>query len=140
MPDDFNTRPNSGRITFVPPDPKPPRVEVLSPADLPAAPISDPMPYSSHRDRAHGFAIVTTPLAASTGLVVVLIAILAYGVPVLSVAALLIALGGFTLAWLIAYLAHTFISPDGALFIHVIFAWRLLFMEAKERRKRYGKQ
>jgi hypothetical protein len=59
---------------------------------------------------------------------------------VLSVAALLCALAGFTVAWLIAYALHVWVSPDGALFFHVAMTWRLLFLEARERRRRYGKR
>jgi hypothetical protein len=98
------------------------------------------MPLSSHRDRAHGFVLVTAPLAAATGFVVLLIAITAMGIPVLSVAALLIALGGFTLAWLVALFFHIWVTPDGTLLLHVILLWRLLFIEARERRRRYGRK
>lgn len=122
---------------FVAPAP-PARVEILP--TLPSPPISQPMPHSSHLDRSRGFVLVTAPLAAATGFVVLLIAISAFSVPVLSVAALLVALAGFTAAWTIAYLAHTFISMEGALFLHVAMQWRLLLLEARERRKRYGKQ
>lgn len=135
---DHTTRPSQGRITFVEPGPPEPRVTVLPPAELPPAPIVPPMPHSSHRDRAHGFVLVTAPLAAATGFVVLLIAISAFGVPVLSVAALLLALAGFTAAWLVALIAHTLISADGALFLYVVLVFRLLAIEAKERRKRYG--
>jgi hypothetical protein len=128
-----------GRITFVEPGSPAPRVEVLAPTELPPAPISAPMPHSSHTDRAHGFMLATSPLAAATSLVVLLIAILAFGVPVLSVAALLCALAGFTVAWLIAYALHVWVSPDGALFLHVLLVWRLIYLESRERRKRYGK-
>ena len=96
------------------------------------------MPHSSHSDRARGYVLATAPLAATTGLVVLLIGILAFGVPVLSVAALLLALAGFTLAWLIAYALHVWVSPDGALFLHVLLMWRLLFLESRERRRRYS--
>lgn len=134
MPDkNFTTR-------YVSADPAPPRVEVLPHTDLPPAPISAPMPNSSHTDRAHGFMLATSPLAAATGLVVLLIAILAFGVPVLSVAALLVALGGFTAAWLIAYTLHVWVSPDGALLAHVLLGWAYLRREQAERIKRYGKR
>jgi hypothetical protein len=84
--------------------------------------------------------LATSPLAAATGLVVLLIAILAFGVPVLSVAALLVALGGFTAAWLIAYTLHVWVSPDGALLAHVLLGWAYLRREQAERIKRYGKR
>lgn len=133
---DSNTRPTR----FVSPDPAPPRAPILLPMELPPAPITAPMPHSSHTDRSRGFVLVTAPLAAATGFVVLLVAIAAFGVPVLSVAALLLALAGFTVAWLAAYALHVWVSPDGALFLHVILMWRLLFIESRERRKRYGKQ
>jgi hypothetical protein len=130
----------SGRNTFVPAlrDAPAQIVEVEVMRELPSAPISAPMPYSGHVDRAKGFSLATAPLAGVAGFIVLLIGISAFGVPLLSVGALLLALGGFALTWLIAYGLHTFVSADGALFLHVILAWRYLFLEGKERRKRYG--
>jgi hypothetical protein len=113
-------------------------MEIITPTDLPPAPISEPMPYSGHLDRARGFTLATAPLAAATGLVVLLIAVTAFGVPVLSVMALLLALGGFAGTWLAALIAYQMISVEGALFYHVVMTWRLLFLESRERRKRYG--
>jgi hypothetical protein len=130
-----------GRDTFVAPYREAPAqiVEVEGNwRELPTAPISAPMPYASHGDRAVGFTIATGPLAGVVGLVVLLIGISAFGVPLLSVGALLLALAGFAVTWLIAFALHVFVSADGALFLHVIFAWRYLFLEGKERRKRYG--
>jgi hypothetical protein len=123
---------------FVAADPPAPRVEIIN-TELPPAPITPPMPHASHLDRSRGFILATAPLAAATGVVVLLIGIVAFGVPVLSVLALLVALAGFTAAYLVAFLAHTFVSADGALFLHVVMMWRLLFLEARERRRRYGK-
>jgi hypothetical protein len=129
-----------GRNTFVPAlrDPAPQIVEVEVMRELPTAPITAPMPYSGHVDRAKGFSIATAPLAGVTGFIVLLIGISAFGVPLLSVGALLLALGGFALTWLIAYGLHTFVSADGALFIHTIFAWGYLKREQTERIRRYG--
>ena len=116
----------------------PPKVEIISPTDLPPAPIVEPYPLSSYRDRSHGFVLATAPLAATTGAVVLLIGILAFHVPVLSVLALLLALGGFTLAWTIAFITHTLISSEGSLFIHVLYMWAYLKREQAERIKRYA--
>jgi uncharacterized membrane protein len=137
MQDESTTRSNN-RVTFVPPGPPAPRVEIIH-TDLPPAPITAPMPHSSHSDRAHGFVLVTAPLAAATGFVVLLVAISAFGVPVLSVAALLLALAGFTAAWLAAYALHVWVSPDGALFAYVLLTFAYLRREQKERHRRYGK-
>jgi hypothetical protein len=121
----------TGRNTFVPALRKAPAqvVEVEVMRELPAAPISAPMPLSGHVDRAKGFSLATAPLAGVAGFIVLLIGISAFGVPLLSVGALLLALAGFAVTWLIAYGLHTFVSADGALFLHVILAWRYLFLE-----------
>lgn len=118
----------------------PTRVEIVEapPPQLPAVPIAPPMPYSSHVDRAKGFSLATAPLAGVAGLVAALVGVSAFGVPALSVAALLLALAGFCVVWLAAFVAHLFISADGALFLHTVFAWAYLNREAKERRKRYA--
>jgi hypothetical protein len=130
----------NGRNTFVPAlrDPAPVTVEVEVMRELPTAPISAPMPYSGHVDRAKGFGLATAPLASVAGFIVLLIGISAFGVPLLSVGALLLALGGFAGVWLVAYALHTFVSADGALFIHTIYAWGYLKREQSERFKRYG--
>lgn len=131
---------NAHPSTFVPAIKDPPAqiVEVETWRELPSAPITPPMPHSGHVDRAKGFSIATAPLAAATGFVVLLIGIAAFGIPLLSVAALLLALGGFSLVWLVAYVAHVLISADGALFVHVLMGWGYLRREQKERFKRYG--
>jgi hypothetical protein len=128
------------RDNFVEPYRDAPRPQVIEiDRNLPLAPIVPPMPHSGHVDRAKGFSIATGPLAAATGVVVALIGISAYGVPVLSVAALLLALAGFTVAWLVAYIAHTLISPDGSLFVHTVLMFQLLRREQTERHRRYRK-
>jgi hypothetical protein len=130
-----------GRNTFVPAlkDPAPFTVEVETNwRELPTSPISAPMPHASHKDRAVGFSLATAPLAGVAGFIVLLIGISAFGVPLLSVGALLLALAGFAATWLIAYGLHTFVSADGALFLHTIFAWGYLKREQTERIRRYG--
>jgi hypothetical protein len=123
---------------FVAPDPPAPRVEIIR-SDLPPAPIVEPYPHASHTDRARAFTLATAPLAATTALVVLLIGLVAFGIPILSVAALLLALGGFGLVWAISFIVFTFVSPDGALVLHTIFLFGLLRREQKERIRRYGK-
>jgi hypothetical protein len=134
------------RDNFVPAN-NPPPVQIISPTDpsfvgtgLPPAPISEPYPLSSFRDRSHGFVLATAPLAAATGFVVLLIGILAFGVPILSVAALLLSLAGFTVAWLCAFILHTMVSAEGSLLIHVLSVWAYLRAEQKNRFKRYDKR
>src|SRR5215213_1741296 len=124
-------------VNFVAPAPNP-RVEIVEvERNLPAPPQTVLLPTANYTDRSRGFTLATGPLAAATGVVVLLIGITAFGVPVLSVAALLLALAGFTAAWLVAYVAHTLISPDGSTFAHVVLTWGYLRREQRERHKRY---
>lgn len=123
-------------------EPSSPIVDVNDWRELPSAPIAAPMPYASYTDRASGFTLATMPLAVATGFVVLLIGIAAFGVPLLSVAALLLALAGFSLVWLAAYIAHVFVSTDGALVLHTLSGWAYLKREQTERierMKRMGK-
>ncbi len=130
----------NGRNTFVPAlrDPAPLTVEVEVMRELPTAPISAPMPYSGHVDRAKGFGLATAPLASVAGIVAAIVGVIGWQVPIASLVTLLLALGGFAATWLIAYGLHTFVSADGSLFLHTIFAWGYLKREQSERFKRYG--
>ena len=112
-------------------------VEVEIVRELPQAPTTVLMPHAGYEDRAKGFGIATAPLAGVAGLVAALVGMLGWQVPFASLATLLLALGGFSLVWLLAYVAHTLISPDGTMFAHTILAWRYLRAEQKERFKRY---
>ena len=115
-------------------------IEVETVRELPAAPQTVLLPRAGYEDRARGFGIATAPLAGVVGLVVALVAIVGWRVPVASLATLLLALGGFAVTWLIAYLGHVIISPDGSTFFHVILAWGYLRREQTERHKRYRGQ
>ncbi len=112
-------------------------VEVEIARELPQAPTTVLMPHAGYEDRAKGFGLATAPLAGVAGLVAALVGMLGWQVPFASLVTLLLALGGFSLVWLIAYVAHTLISPDGTMFAHTILAWRYLRAEQKERFKRY---
>jgi phage shock protein PspC (stress-responsive transcriptional regulator) len=112
-------------------------VEVEIARELPQAPTTVLMPHAGYEDRAKGFGLATAPLAGVAGLVAALVGMLGWQVPFASLVTLLLALGGFSLVWLIAYVAHTLISPDGTTFAHTFLAWRYLRAEQKERFKRY---
>ncbi len=127
------------RSTFVPALKDPPSriVEIEIPRELPAAPTTVLMPHAGYEDRAKGFSLATAPLAGVAGIVVALVAIIGWSVPIASLVTLLLALGGFSLVWLIAYVAYTLISPDGTMFAHTILAWGYLRREQKERHRHY---
>ena len=131
---------SNGRNTFVPALREPPAriVEVETWRELPSAPIVPPMPYSGHVDRAKGFSIAAGPLAGAVGLVVAIVGIVGWQVPIASLITLLLALAGFALTWLVAYVAHVFVSSDGALVLHTVLGWGYLRREQTERLRRYG--
>lgn len=112
-------------------------VEVEVSRNLPIPPNTVLLPQANYTDRARGFSYATAPLAGVVGIVAALVGISAFSVPVLSVVALLLILAGFAVTWLVAYVAYVVISPDGSLFVHVVLTWRMLFLEARERRARY---
>lgn len=113
-------------------------IEVEYTRQLPAAPATVLMPHASYEDRARGFSRATAPLAGVAGFVVALVGVIGWQVPFASLMTLLLALAGFALVWLIAYVAHAVVSPDGAAFFHVILAWAYLRREQNERFQRYG--
>jgi hypothetical protein len=78
------------------------------------------------------------PLAGAVGLVAAIVGIIGWQVPIASLATLLLALAGFSVVWLLAYVAWVFVSPDGALVLHTVFGWGYLRREQTERFKRYG--
>jgi hypothetical protein len=115
----------------------PTRVEVLPPAELPdtGAPLSRAASIvtGDYVSRAKGFALVTTTLGATLGSLGVTVAVAAWGVPLVSVAALLWFGSLFALTWLIAYVLHVFVSAEGAAWTHVRNGWRWLDKEQSHR-------
>lgn len=127
-------------VNFVAPAPRQ-RVEIIevTPAQLPAPPQTVLLPHAGYEDRARGFGIATAPLATVAGIVAALVGIIGWQVPLASLATLLLALAGFALVWLAAYIVHTFVSPDGATFAHVVMMWAFLRREQSERHRRYAR-
>src|SRR5690606_16920028 len=128
------------RDNFVAPlhDPRA-RVEIVEvERNLPAPPTTVLLPQAGYEDRARGFGLATAPLAGVAGFVAALVGVIGWSVPVASLITLLLALGGFALVWLIAYIAHVFVSSDGALLIHTVMGWNYLKREQRERHRRYA--
>lgn len=124
------------RSTFVPALPEPRKVEIVEGEPVLPVPPEPVQLRTGYRDRAEGFTVATMPLAVVVGFVVALVGVIGWSVPIASLVTLLLALAGFALVWLLAYLAHVLISPDGALFAHTILTWRFLKAEQRERHAR----
>lgn len=114
--------------------------EVLPPEQAPlympppAQPLSRIELRTTYADRSRGFLLSTLPLASVAGLVALIMGVGLAGVPLLSGAALLCFWLSFALAYLIAYLAHLFLSPDGAAFLSV---WGIYQLAVREQRHRH---
>jgi hypothetical protein len=129
-------------IKFVSPDPPPPRVEVLPPVDLP------PMPQiaqtsvelrTTYTDRAKGFQLATVPVAMAFGLGSLVVAIVGFAVPVVSLGALAVFWLAFLGWWTIGWAIHHVASPDGVALIQALLQYRYVRHEQKDRIRRYGR-
>ena len=110
----------------------PEQVPIYMPAQQ--QPLSQIQLRTTYADRSRGFLLSTLPLASVAGLVAVIMGVGLAGVPLLSGAALLCFWLSFAVAYLIAYLGHLFLSPDGAAFLSVFGLYQ---MAAREQRHRH---
>ena len=113
---------------IMPPEPPalymPPQAQPLSRIEL----------RTTYADRSRGYLISMLPLAAVASLVGVIIAVSLFSVPLLSGAALLTFWAIFASVYLVSYLAHLLVSPDGAAFLAIFGVYR---MAAREQRHRH---
>ena len=103
----------------------------------PAQPLSRIELRTTYADRSRGFLLSTLPLASVAGLVAVIMGVGLAGVPLLSGAALLCFWGIFATTYLIAYLGHLFLSPDGAAFLSVFGVYQMAAREQRHRHEVY---
>lgn len=100
------------------------------------APVEPPAVAVSETDRAVAFNISTAGLAAIVGAGGLLLAVVGWKVPLLSVTALAIFFSFAALIWAGAWLFHALASPDGIGLIGVLLQYRLLRHEQRARHER----
>ena len=129
-----------GGPTFVAAEAKPitpTRIEVLPPATIPdtgtALSRAQSTVTGNYTDRAKGFVAVTNGLGMTLGGLGVIVAVAAWGVPLLSVAALAWFGSLYAATWFVAYVFHVLVSAEGAAWIHVLRAWGWLDREQRHR-------
>ena len=111
-------------------------VHIVSPMPAERVVRAQSVVSGSWSDRAAAFNKTTYTLSMVTGVAFV-IGGAVFG-PSLSFFALsMYFFGGFVLAWLIAYLLHTFVSAEGAQMADTLLLWRFLFNEQRHRHNRY---
>ena len=103
----------------------------------PQRPLSAIELRTTYADRSKGFLLATLPLASVAGLVALIMGVGLAGVPLLSGAALLCFWGIFAATYLIAWLGHLAISPDGAAFLSVFGVYLMAVREQRHRHEAY---
>ena len=88
---------------------------------------------TSYTDKAKGYSMVTTVLGAALGVLGVLVAIVGFDVPALSLATLTVFFAIFAACWLVGWLAVVFVSGDG---VALFTSWRTLRMVEREQQVR----
>ena len=125
-----------------------PIVRRMPPAELNAVShVIDVAPSATHHvemktsavDRSKGFLIATVPLFAGLALGMLLISVFFFGVPLMSLTALVIFWLSFVGAWLLAYLYTLAVSAEGIAMFEARQKWSLLAREQKERWDYYKK-
>jgi len=109
----------------------------FSPLAVSSPAQAEVMLRTTYKDRADGFIRAVTPLASVTGAITLVAAVTLFGTPLLSFLALLWFFTGFGLVWLIAYLAHLFVSPDGSTWLHTLMLWRVVQREQQFRHEKF---
>ena len=138
-----STRQLSGPNFVAPlPERRPPvKIEVLPPEQqiTPAASLSSEV-SGSYQDRAKGFQIVTMPIALAFGGGSALVALLGFGVPLLSLPMLAVFWLAFLAWWLMGWFIHHLFSADGVALLHTLKGWQYLEREQAARLKRYERE
>lgn len=128
-----------GVTRYIPRDDRP-RQQIVVP-DLPNyAAAMPPTPTTSmtvlktsYTDKAKGYSLVTLVLGGALGILGVLVAVVGFNVPALSLVTLLTFWAIFAVTWLIGWLAVVFVSGDG---VALFTAWSSLGMVKKEQKVR----
>ena len=129
------------RDTFVTPRAAP-VVEILPPEALDVPDVRSPVQGlvrvdGDYVDRSKGFLWSITPVAVVTGVLSCVAGVALFSVPLLSFTVLLWFMTAFCVTWAIGYALHTFVSPDGVLFLHAWQTWRTVRAEQKHRHAAY---
>lgn len=124
---------------FVAPAPKT-RVEIIPIEDalpmLPTAQTSVEL-HTTYTDRAKGFQLATLPISAAFGVGALIVAVVGYSVPVISIGALAVFWLAFLGWWLIGWAIHHVASPDGIALVQALLMYRYVRREQAERHQRY---
>lgn len=92
----------------------------------------------TYTDRAKGFSLATWQLSTVTGVAVATVAAQVTSGPSLGFFALMAwFMGGYFAVWLVSYVLHIFVSPEGTELFRAVGEYRIVREEQKERHRRY---
>ena len=134
------------RDTYVPATHAAPRMEILPPEAHGAAPMVQPTAMvearivGNYQDRAKGFVIETSLLAAVVGVLAAVVAVVGFSTPFVSLGVLQWFWTAFALVWGIAFGLHKLMSPDGNAVLHTMGLWGYMKREQAERWRFYNRQ
>lgn len=116
------------------------RVEIVPAEDpLPMLPIAQTSVelHTTYVDRAKSFQLATLPISIAFGVGALIVAIVGYSVPVVSIGALAVFWLAFLAWWLIGWAIHHIASPDGIALVQALLMYRYVRREQTERHRRY---
>ena len=117
------------------------RVEIMPAVDMP---VMMPTAQTSvelrttYTDRAVGFQLATMPISIAFGVGALVVAVVGYSVPVISIGALAIFWVAFLGWWLIGWAIHHIASPDGIALVQAVLMYRYIRNEQVERLRAYS--
>lgn len=93
--------------------------------------------HTTYFDRAQGFQLATLPISIAFGAGALIVAVVGYSVPVISIGALAVFWLAFLAWWLIGWAIHNIASPDGIALVQALLMYRYVRREQVERHRRY---
>jgi hypothetical protein len=117
------------------------RVEIIPTEEaipmLPTAQTSVEL-HTTYLDRSKGFQLATLPISIAFGVGALIIAVVGYSVPVISLGALAVFWLAFLAWWLVGWAIHHIASPDGVALVQALLLYRYVRTEQRERHRRYA--
>ena len=102
------------------------------PVMLPTAQTSVTL-HTTYTDRSVGFQLATMPISIAFGVGALVVAVVGYSVPVISIGALAVFWLAFLGWWLVGWTIHHIASPDGIALVQAILMYRYIRNEQVER-------
>ena len=92
---------------------------------------------TTYTDRSVGFQVATLPISVAFGVGALIVAIVGWSVPVISLGALAVFWLAFLGWWLLGWAIHHIASPDGIALVQALLMFKYVRAEQVERHRRY---